>query len=390
MYNSWDAHYRQINVLRFTQDGAALVAGSEDSGVTVWSIPRLLDDSLQNELPTPYCNFTDHTLPVTDIACGVGFFPSCRILTASVDHTVKLWDPASKSLLTTFYFPQPISCIAWDVSERLFFASSNVGSIHQVNLFRQREDKFGRAMEAVGGAGASDVIRINDTDPAAARKRLIAVGEAVTSLAISLTSSMLLAGTSTGLIHVYDIASHQLLRTLSSHKGMQITHLATMLRPPDLVGHVSLSLTIGTGGETKEGIPMRPIAPFQRIRDGKAREAHEVSVLLPQIERSTTSFFAYSREELIKDHTYFVKPSAAGPEANGVSLQTRVAELESEVARLREQLGKAKGINDVMWESVVQRLVSEDKEKKNESEVPMVEDEAEHGEGGRRRKRNRT
>ena len=107
MYNSWDAHYRQINVLRFTQDGAALLAGSEDSGVSVWStaryvlhlvstdtsaetVFRLLDDALQNELPTPYCNFTDHTLPVTDIVCGVGSFPSCRVLTASIDHTVKV------------------------------------------------------------------------------------------------------------------------------------------------------------------------------------------------------------------------------------------------------------------------------------------------------------
>ncbi|KAI1796611.1 WD40 repeat-like protein [Ganoderma leucocontextum] len=391
MYNSWDAHYRQINVLRFTQDGAALVAGSEDSGVTVWSIPRLLDDSLQNELPTPYCNFTDHTLPVTDIVCGVGSFPSCRILTASVDHTVKLWDPASKSLLTTFYFPQPISCIAWDVSERLFFAASADGSIHQVNLFRQREDKFSRAaMEAVGGAGVSDVIRINDADPAAARKRLIVVGEAVTTLAISLTSSMLLAGTSTGLIHIYDIASHQLLRTVSSHKGTQITHLTTMLRPPDLIGHISLSLTVGGGGEAKESIPVRPVAPFQRIQDGKAREAHEVSLLLPQVETNTTSFFGYSREDLIKDHAYFVKPSGAGPEANGVSLQTRVTELESEVTRLKEQLGKAKGINDVMWETVVQRLVADGKEKNPDNGVPMVEDEVEQGEGGRRRKRNRT
>lgn len=93
---------------------------------------------------------------------------------------------------------------------------------------------------------------------------------------------MLLAGTSTGLIHVYDIASHQLLRTLSAHKGMQITHLTTMLRPPDLVGHVSLSLT--AGGDAKEGISVRPVVPFQRIRDAKAREAHEVSLILPQVE----------------------------------------------------------------------------------------------------------
>ena len=108
------------------------------------------------------------------------------------------------------------------------------------------------------------------------------------------------------------------------------------------------------------------------------------------MQASTSAFVGYSREELIKDHAYFVKPSAAGPEATGVSLQTRVTELEGEVARLREQLGKAKGINDVMWETVVQRLVAEGKEKKPESGAPADEDGAEQGEGGRRRKRNRT
>ena len=73
-----------------------------------------------------------------------------------------------------------------------------------------------------------------------------------------------------------------------------------------------------------------------------------------------------------------------------MSLQTRVTELEGEVAHLKEQLGKAKGINDVMWETVVQRLVAEGKEKKPESGAPADEDGAGQGEGGRRRKRNRT
>lgn len=54
---------------------------------------RLLDDELQNDLPSPYTTLSDHTLPITDIACGVGPFPSCRVLTSSVDHSVKvgLW-----------------------------------------------------------------------------------------------------------------------------------------------------------------------------------------------------------------------------------------------------------------------------------------------------------
>jgi WD40 repeat protein len=40
MYNSWEAHYRQVTVLRFTPDGEALLSGSDDSGITVWSVFR--------------------------------------------------------------------------------------------------------------------------------------------------------------------------------------------------------------------------------------------------------------------------------------------------------------------------------------------------------------
>jgi hypothetical protein len=51
---------------------------------------RLLDEDLQAEIPAPYCSFTEHTLPVTDVSCGIGLFPSCRIFTASLDHSVKV------------------------------------------------------------------------------------------------------------------------------------------------------------------------------------------------------------------------------------------------------------------------------------------------------------
>jgi pre-rRNA-processing protein IPI3 len=88
-------------------------------------------------------------------------------------------------------------------------------------------------------------------------------------------------GTATGLIHIYDITSHQLLRTISTHKGMSISHLATMLKPPDLVGHISLSLNIGSSADAKDIIPMRPVVPFHRMKDSKAREAHEVAMILP-------------------------------------------------------------------------------------------------------------
>lgn len=40
MFNSWEAHYRRIGVVKFTQDGGALVTGSDDSTVAVWPMAR--------------------------------------------------------------------------------------------------------------------------------------------------------------------------------------------------------------------------------------------------------------------------------------------------------------------------------------------------------------
>jgi pre-rRNA-processing protein IPI3 len=51
---------------------------------------RLLDNERQNEVAAPYCSLSDHTLPITDICVGLGRFPSIRVLTASLDHTVKV------------------------------------------------------------------------------------------------------------------------------------------------------------------------------------------------------------------------------------------------------------------------------------------------------------
>jgi hypothetical protein len=62
---------------------------------------RLLDDERQNDIPTADGVFTDHTLPVTDIVCGVGVFPKCRVLSSSIDHTVKV---SACSVVAKMYF----------------------------------------------------------------------------------------------------------------------------------------------------------------------------------------------------------------------------------------------------------------------------------------------
>ena len=103
-------------------------------------------------------------------------------------------------------------------------------------------------------------------------------------------------------------------------------------------------------------------AEYVYVRDSIRQQVDTI----PQ--KSPAAFFDYPMDELLRDHATFVQPAGSGQQPSGVSLQTRVTELESEVARLREQLGKAKGINDTMWETVVQRMVAESREKSKEKD----------------------
>ena len=117
-------------------------------------------------------------------------------------------------------------------------------------------------------------------------------------MTISLTGSSLLVGTEGGLVHLYDVASHQLLRTISSHKGSTITFLRSILKPIDLVGHVSLNLHVNGATDAKDVLPARPILPFQRIKDAKLRDAHEVTIMLPGV-RSVSNLGSSTSRDLI-------------------------------------------------------------------------------------------
>ncbi|KAB5594826.1 Pre-rRNA-processing protein IPI3 [Ceratobasidium theobromae] len=357
MLNSWEAHFRGVHALKFTSDGAAIVSASEDSGVSVWSVASLVDNQLQHELPVPYCILSDHTLPILDVVCGVGLFPDCRLVTCSQDHTVKIWDLSSLSrpLLATFTFPHAIQAIVMDRAQRIIFASSASGDIYRIDLFKPSGDRrVDTAMVDITGDPSRVVPLAEHGQPD------IAVGRAVGALAISYTSTLLLVGTVSGAILVYDLESHQLLRSITTHsdKGLSVAYLQCMLKPIDLQGHTTIT---DSGVSNRESIPLRPVVPFQRMRDARAREIHQVMVMIPpRLKSRFPSTNSNSDAELLSGQAYFlgsqsrdIGQSEVGQNNSGA----RVRELEAEIAQLRAALGQAKGINDSMWETMVNTIL---------------------------------
>jgi len=369
LFNSWEAHYRKVTALRFTDDGAALVSGSEDSAMHLWEISSLVDNQLSFEIPSPYCSFTAHTLTITDIIVGLGTFPLCRIMSSSLDSSVKVWDLKSKSILSTFSFPSPITTLAWDRTERIFFASSLKGNVHRINLYRKRQDRIQTlALEAVGGGAANgEHVQIATLDGETAR--LISVGEPVTCMSMTINSNNLLLGLESGLVNVYDVTSHQLLRSITTHKGQPIVMVGSMIKPFDLMGHIE----IGETSTSREDLPIRSILPFQRIRDPRAREAHDVSILLPPSNTVPLTSYDNILSDIMREHTSFTREEAPTKDSSD-GLRDRVSELEAEVSRLRGQLSQAKNINDTMWETLAQKVLvtNSDSGPNSNSEQDMI------------------
>ncbi|GAC73539.1 WD40 repeat protein [Moesziomyces antarcticus T-34] len=323
---SFDAHYRSVTVLKWTQDGAALVTGSEDSRILVWSLAGLLapHDQTSSAItssehnPTPYCTLADHNLAITDLHIASGRFPNhTTILSSSADSTVKMWDLRTRSLLSTFIFEQPIHRVVLDCTERFFFAATSPGSgenaVYRIDLFRKRdassrmveskiatngsafdfvtdELRGATAVEAYGfgSAAGPTTERIASANDAAGRaaangSSIIAMREPISSMCLSSNSTSLLVGSAAGNLFVVDVSNSQILRTVSMLGNAKasavtgknaVTNLVVLPKPRDLLGHwetagqsgagSAIAGAGGAGANAAGSIPVRPIANFSR------------------------------------------------------------------------------------------------------------------------------
>ncbi|PWN48790.1 WD40 repeat-like protein [Violaceomyces palustris] len=392
--------------------------------------------------PTPYCTLSDHNLPVTDLCLGSGDFPnSLTIWSSSLDGSVKMWDVRTRSLVSTFLFPRPIQCLSLDPTERFFFASSSPPSssssstsshrIYRVDLFRktdipvppptstltsggyQHPRSQSRTMttttttavwQARGGGEQGQVERFSeededeegggggrrkraeedeDEDESRERRRLggwIKMDQAITSLCLSQSSTQLCVGTSGGLLHLIDVSTSQILKTVNltgnskSNGGPStnaVTNLRTLSRPRDLL---VLSEMVGSNPSSNTNLlPIRPISNFGReIQTESSGLEHH---------RFPTRIQAEEGEEDQDPLLDFIDPILSNLSARNQPLPSPLPpssfiqtspppskgheeiktkrSLEEEVENLRSQLNRAKKVNDEIWKTLVRKTTNQ-------------------------------
>ncbi|OAD76124.1 hypothetical protein PHYBLDRAFT_186141 [Phycomyces blakesleeanus NRRL 1555(-)] len=369
----FEAHYRAITRLAFSDDDTTLLTASEDASVNVWVLANLLDTTQSDdqhdamERPSPLYSWSDHTLPITDMHVGCGTMAGARVYTASQDHTVKLWDLATGKHLTTFLFPKPVSVVVVNPSESMLFAACE-DKIYSVELYRRRQDKtYGtHTVESVGGMGKVESVGIKTVDPISSKIQAssepslgtVFSGHTgpITGLSLSFDDSLLVSSSEDGNCIVWDVASRQPLRKFESHKG-HVTFVSCFLRPAELL----------TGASSQKITPMA-WKPFKRAmvsqeeerRNGSEQIVMDTHMDLKQHQQLVEAGPLYSSlptpTESIQKAKIMLKEMKT--EDSSTSLQSQVTALQSELIRLNEHHGKVKALHDELYNTMVDEFVS--------------------------------
>ncbi|XP_058393748.1 WD repeat-containing protein 18 isoform X1 [Diceros bicornis minor] len=207
-------HYQDVACLQFTGDSSHLLSGGKDCLALVWSLCSVLQVD-PSRTPAPRHVWSRHTLPITDLHCGLGG-PLARVATASLDQTVKLWEISSGELLLSVLFDVAIMAVTMDLAEHHMFCGGSDGSIFQVDLCTwpgQREKSFQPEQDS------GKVFRGHRNQ--------------VTCLSVSTDGSVLLSGSHDETVRLWDVQSKQCVRTVTL-KG-PVTNACIMLAPVSML-----------------------------------------------------------------------------------------------------------------------------------------------------------
>ena len=222
-----------MTCLAFSDSGALLVTGGEDTLVNAWLLADVLDATAGQQLQMggpllqPLRSWSDHTLPVTCLAVGAGD-AGALVASGSLDRTVKLRSLAGGGggggLLRSVPLPSPVHSLALDPGEHALYAGCASGSIYEVDLVGGPAAAGGLEADAAAAAAAADC-----PHPA-----LEGHSQAVAALALTPDAAHLVSGSADGSVRVWELRSRQQVRVLPNAAKGPVSALLVMTQPPHM------------------------------------------------------------------------------------------------------------------------------------------------------------
>jgi len=317
-----DGHYKAINVMKVTSDDSALITGSEDSIVKVWLLNDLIDIQPIRNAITPYYTWTEHTLPITDLVCGLGLMNYSRVVTVSLDRSCKIWDLSNGKCLATVVVPTNIRSVAMNPTETSIYVGGGDGLIYCIDLYsKTKNNQYGTKIDLnVQPEGIIDFSKDG--------KVFKGHSQAVNSLSCSFDGSLLVSASDDEKVIIWDAESQQQLKSFAHCKG-KITNVQVILRPIDLL-------------DTQSKYPLPIIKPLKRYVENEMEGMNQptetqyigYSNELEELEHKYKTSYTTTLEGMSNQNDKLLGTKKAS-ENEIERLQGRIAELERHSSQLR-------------------------------------------------------
>ncbi|XP_061457287.1 WD repeat-containing protein 18 isoform X2 [Rhineura floridana] len=295
-------HYQDLSCLAFTDDSSHFLSGAKDSLVIVWSLYSILQVE-HTQSPEPWHVWSRHSLPITDLCCGVGG-PMARAATASLDQTAKLWEISSGNLLLSVVFDVGIMSVTLDLTEYHMFCGGMDGSLFQVDLCAwpvQRERGFQTERED--------------------GKLFKGHRNQVTCLSVSTDGSLLLSGSHDETVRLWDIQSKQCVRTVN-YKG-PVTNAFITLAPANMLNP-----------DSKPRVPLPKFSRHLYAAESAGSPASEGLTLCLGLHQKGSGESYLEKAERLYSQMYSTREKNLMGDQEQLKIQ--LTELEEEVSTLRK------------------------------------------------------
>jgi hypothetical protein len=252
---TFQAHNKAVTALAIAADGSLLATGGADGIVHVWDVAAALDVARSSgggggagggasggggggggggSGGAALASFSAHSLAVTALAWTTSLGAAARLVSASTDRTVRVWDVAARRALGLTSLPSGVAALALAPAEDVLYVGALDGAIYVVDLVAAAAwAASGSRAGAHTGAAAAGVVGAGGGAPRASTAPLLGHTSSVSCLAISADGLRLVSGADDGTVRLWDAAARAPLGTSDLHRSAApITSLAILPRRP--------------------------------------------------------------------------------------------------------------------------------------------------------------